>query len=181
MHPTIFAQAALLPEPRAARWCVAIEQAMMEFAIISPLRAAMFIATLGHESQGFLYTRERWGPTAAQRRYEGKRALGNIQPGDGYRYRGRGLIQITGRANYRALSQGLQIDYVGHPEWLERPMDAARGSAWWWTQNGCNEIADSGDYLGLSVRVNGKNKNGFPNGWPDRQKRYAVSRAVLGT
>lgn len=180
MRQSDFANAAMLRASMAARWYHAVERSMMEFGIISPLRAAMYIAILGHESCGFAYTRERWGPTAVQRRYEGRAGLGNTQPGDGLRYLGRGLIQITGRANYRAVSQGLAVDYIHHPEWLERPEDAARASGWWWLNNGCNEIADTGDFLRLSIRVNGKNTRGLPNGWEDRKRRYAAAWAALG-
>ncbi|OZI48355.1 glycoside hydrolase family 19 protein [Bordetella genomosp. 4] len=180
MRKSDFAKAASLPPHRATRWYHPVEQSMMEFGIISPLRAAMYIATLGHESCGFTCTREIWGPTAAQRRYEGRTSLGNTHPGDGFRYLGRGLIQITGRANYRAVSNGLDVDYVTHPEWLERAVDAARGSGWWWLNNGCNEIADSGDFLRLSIRVNGRNVRGLPNGWSDRNRRYAAACMALG-
>lgn len=180
MRKSDFAKAALLTPYRAARWYHAIEQSMMEFGIISPQRAAMYIATLGHESCGFIYTRELWGPTATQRRYEGRADLGNTHPGDGFRYRGRGLIQVTGRANYRAVSNGLGVDYIKHPEWLERPTDAARGSGWWWLNNGCNEIADTGDFLRLSTRVNGRNARGLPNGWADRKRRYTAACEAFG-
>ncbi|CAM4226083.1 glycoside hydrolase family 19 protein [Bordetella muralis] len=180
MREPDFAKAAMLSPEMAAKWYDAVERSMMEFAIVSPLRAAMYIATIGHESAGFVHTREIWGPTPAQRRYEGRADLGNTQPGDGSRYRGRGLIQITGRANYQAVSDGLGVDYINHPEWLERPVDAARCSGWWWKNKGCNEIADSGDFLRLSIRVNGKNKNGLPNGWEDRQRRYETVRLVFG-
>lgn len=180
MNQRDFAAAAMLSPPRAAKWYNAVERAMMEFAIVSPMRAAMFIATIGHESKGFLHTREIWGPTPAQSRYEGRRDLGNTEPGDGFRYRGRGLIQVTGRANYQALSDGLGADYINNPERLERSVDAARGSGWWWFNNGCNEIADTGDFLLLSIRVNGKNANGLPNGWEDRQRRFKAAWKALG-
>lgn len=180
MYQSDFAQAALLNPSMAARWYQQVESSMMEFAIISPLRAAMYIATLGHESCGFRYTSEIWGPTSAQMRYERRRDLGNTQPGDGYCYRGRGLIQITGRANYQALSVGLGIDYLNHPQWLEQPIHAGRCSGWWWLLNGCNQIADSGDFLRLSIRVNGKNAKGYPSGWKDRWRRYRNACTVLG-
>jgi len=180
MRESDFAKAAMLSTSMATKWYDAVERSMMEFAIVSPLRAAMYIATIGHESAGFVHTREIWGPTSAQLRYEGRADLGNTQPGDGFRYRGRGLIQITGRANYQAISDGLGVDYINHPEWLERPVDAARCSGWWWKNNGCNEIADTGDFFRLSIRVNGKNKNGLPNGWEDRQRRYKAACAALG-
>src|SRR5690606_29942605 len=94
-----FERAAMLSPARAAKWYDAVERSWRGFAIVSPRRAAMFIATLGHESSGFVHTRELWGPTPAQLRYEGRKDLGNTEPGDGFRFRGRGLIQVTGRAN----------------------------------------------------------------------------------
>jgi len=181
MRESDFAKAAMLSTAMASKWYLPVEQSMMEFEIVSRVRAAMFIATIGHESAGFAHTRELWGPTPVQSRYEGRADLGNTQLGDGSRFRGRGLIQITGRANYAAVSTGLGIDYLNNPEWLERPADAARASGWWWKNNGCNEIADTGDFLRLSIRVNGKNKNGLPNGWDDRKRRYEAALAALTT
>ena len=180
MRESDFSKASMLSPSMALKWYDAVERSMAEFAIVSPLRAAMYIATLGHESSGFVHTRELCGPTPAQLRYEARKDLGNTEPGDGFRYRGRGLIQVTGRANYQALSHGLVVDYLGHPERLERPVDAARGSGWWWLNNGCNEIADTGDFLRLSIRVNGRNANGLPNGWEDRQRRFEAALAALG-
>lgn len=175
-----FAVATGLPSAAVGKWYDPVERAMMEFAIVSPIRAAMFLATIGHESMDYMRTREMWGPTPTQERYEGRSDLGNVKPGDGKRFMGRGLIQITGRANYAAVSRGLGADYLERPENLERPPDAARASGWWWKNNGCNEIADTGDFLRLSIRVNGKNRDGFPNGWADRQRRYKAALAVLG-
>lgn len=180
MRKEDFTKAAGLTPQRADKWYEPVERAMMEFAIMSPQRAGMFIATIGHESAGFVHTKELWGPTPAQRRYEGRRDLGNTQPGDGFKYRGRALIQITGRSNYEAVSDGLGVDFINSPELLEQPEHAARASAWWWATNGCNEIADTGDFLRLSIRINGKNANGLPNGWEDRKARYKVALAALG-
>lgn len=159
----------------ADRWYEPVERAMFEFAIVSPHRAAMFLATIGHESGGFVHTREIWGPTPAQQRYEGRADLGNARPGDGSRYRGRGLIQITGRANYEAASKGLGVDFVSHPQLLEDPEYAARASAWWWANNGLNELADTGDFRAVTRRVNG----GY-NGMTDRQRRYELAIKELG-
>lgn len=180
MQKADFAAACGLSIALADKWYDPVERALMEFAIASPQRAAMFLATIGHESADFRYTREIWGPTPTQERYEMRVDLGNVKPGDGKRFMGRGLIQITGRANYAAVSRGLGVDYQSRPEDLERPPDAARASGWWWQNNGCNEIADRGDFLRLSIRVNGKNRDGLPNGWADRQRRYKAAMAVLG-
>ena len=159
----------------AERWYDPVEQAMFEYTIVSPQRAAMFLATIGHESGGFVHVREIWGPTPAQLRYEGRADLGNAQPGDGFRYRGRGLIQITGRDNYAQVSKGLGVDFLGHPQLLEDPTHAARASAWWWAENGLNELADTGDFRAVTRRVNG----GY-NGMADRQRRYEIAINVLG-
>jgi len=84
--------------------------ACLEFGIVGPARVAAFLAQVGHESGGFVHTREIWGPTPAQQRYEGRADLGNTRPGDGSRFRGRSLIQVAGRANYTAVAAGLDID-----------------------------------------------------------------------
>lgn len=157
------------------RWYGPVENSMYEFAIVSPQRAAMYLATVGHESGGFVHTREIWGPTPAQARYEGRADLGNTQPGDGSRYRGRGLIQITGRSNYADVSKGLGVDFLSHPSRLEETEHAARSAAWWWFHNGLNELADTGDFRAVTRRVNG----GY-NGMADRQRRYEMAINVLG-
>ncbi|MGB6104600.1 MAG: glycoside hydrolase family 19 protein, partial [Pusillimonas sp.] len=117
------------------------------------------------------YTREIWGPTPAQLRYEGRADLGNIERGDGSRFRGRGLIQITGRANYRSVANGLGIDCLSEPALLEFPEDAARSAAWWWANNGCNQIADTEDFERLTRRI-----NGGLNGYADRLARWNLAK-----
>lgn len=156
---------------RAQDWYPHLRAACMEFGITSVPRLAAFLAQVGHESGGFLYTREIWGPTAVQQRYEGRADLGNTRPGDGPRFRGRGLIQVTGRANYAAVAAGLGIDCVERPELLEQPQHAARSAAWWWTHNGCNEMADAEDFHALTRRING----GY-NGLDDRLARWEQAR-----
>ncbi|WP_454691113.1 glycoside hydrolase family 19 protein [Achromobacter aloeverae] len=170
-----FAAAAALSGDLLDRWYEPVERAMMEFAIVSPQRAAAFIAQIAHESGGFLYTREIWGPTAAQSRYEGRADLGNTQPGDGRRFLGRGLIMITGRANYAAMGAALGIDLIAEPEQLEKPILAARSAGRWWADHGCNEIADGGDFEALTRRI-----NGGLNGYADRVRRWGAARAAMG-
>src|SRR6267378_3364403 len=100
-----------------------INSTFVEFAIDTPKRQALWLAQVAHESNGFLWLREIWGPSPAQRAYEppSRKAqdLGNTQPGDGFRYRGRGLIQITGRANYAACGEALALALEETPELLE--------------------------------------------------------------
>lgn len=170
-----FRKATGLSASRAQDWYPYVRAACIEFEITAPVRLAAFLAQVGHESGGFVYTREIWGPTEAQKRYEGRKDLGNTQPGDGSRFRGRGLIQITGRANYEAVARAMGIDCVSRPELLERPEFAARASAWWWAAHGCNELADAGDFVALTRRT-----NGGTNGLADRLERWERAKLALG-
>lgn len=108
----------------------ALNTAMQHYQIVGSKRASAFIAQIGHESGQLRYVREIWGPTAAQRGYEGREDLGNTVPGDGRKYCGRGLIQITGRANYAKCGEALGLDLISHPELLELPQHAAMSAAW---------------------------------------------------
>jgi putative chitinase len=146
---------------RAANWCQSLNDAMTWFDINSPARVAAFLAQIGVESDHLEYVREIWGPTAAQRGYEGRADLGNAQPGDGYRFLGRGLIQITGRANAKAVRDGLAQtlcdipDFEAHPDLLEAPRWAALSAGWYWAKHGCNDLADGGHFEHITRRING--------------------------
>lgn len=174
MNKLQFQQAAGITDALADKWFDLIDAAMFEFAIVSPARSAMFIAQVGHESMGFTRTSEIWGPTATQRGYEGRKDLGNTQLGDGSRFLGRGLLQITGRYNYQAMSDWLGIDFVAHPEWLAQAPYAARSAGCWWSKHGCNELADTGSVLLVTRRI-----NGGTNGLADRQARYDQAKLFL--
>lgn len=173
MTPQQFATATGLSP--SAGWYGPIKAALIEFGIDTPAREAAWLAQIGHESGGFRFVREIWGPTPAQRRYEGRKDLGNVEPGDGFRFRGRGLIQITGRSNYTQAGRALGVDLVRQPELLESPTLAARSAAWFWSANGCNRFADAGDFVGLTRRI-----NGGLNGLADREKRWKTARVALG-
>lgn len=152
---------------RAQRWCEPLNRAMSwSGALDSADRAAAFLAQVGHESGSGQYVCELWGPTDAQRRYEARSDLGNVVPGDGYKFRGRGLIQITGRANYRECGEALGLPLEDQPELLEEPDNAAMSAAWYWETRGCNELADEGDFRALTRRI-----NGGLNGYEDRVAR----------
>lgn len=148
-----------------------LNEAMAEFEIDNPLRAAAFIAQLAHESGEFRYVKE----LASGEAYEGRRDLGNTFPGDGVRYKGRGLIQITGRANYEKLSEFFDIDFIHEPELLETPEWACMSAAWFWATHGLNELADKEDFKLITKRING----GY-TGIQDRLRYYERALDVLG-
>jgi putative chitinase len=147
---------------------------MAEFEINTPERQAAFLAQIGHESGGLHFTVEIWGPTEAQRRYEGRYDLGNVAPGDGFKFRGRGLIQITGRANYEKAGEGLGVDLISEPEKLGEPELAARSAAWFWGTHGLNELADAGDFEKITKRI-----NGGLTGYAERLGLYAAAKEAL--
>ena len=159
----------------AEKFCLSLNEAMRTYGIVTPLRIAHFIAQIGHESGRLRYTAEIWGPTPAQQRYEGRKDLGNTVPGDGSRFRGRGLIQLTGRANYEKMSKVFGRDFIGSPQQLETPQWAALSAAWFWHSNGCNAMADADDALALTRRI-----NGGTNGLEDRLKLLERAKRVLG-
>ena len=158
-----------------------LQAAMREFAIESPARAAAFLAQLAHESGQFRFMEEIWGPTAAQRRYEPASTLaanlGNSEAGDGLRFKGRGPIQITGRANYRRFGDLLGTDLVAQPERAALPELAFRIAGLFWSKKGLNELADrvSPDaFREITRRING----GF-NGLAERERLYETAKTVL--
>ena len=151
-----------------------LNTAMVRFQIVGAKRVAAFIAQIGHESGQLKYVKEIWGPTTAQARYEGRADLGNTQPGDGSKYRGRGLIQITGRANYTTCGEALALDLVNHPELLEKPQHACMSAAWFWASRGLNTLADAGQFDTITRRINGGH-----NGAAERQALYVRALKVL--
>ena len=128
-----------------------LNRAMNEFEINTPARQRAFLAQVGHESMGLQRTRE----FASGRAYEGRSDLGNTQPGDGRRFRGRGLLQITGRANYARMGKALDLNLLRQPELLEQPLNAARSAAQFWQSRGLNELADEGRFTKITRRING--------------------------
>lgn len=130
----------------------------------SPLRLAHFMAQLCHESGSFRYMEEIWGPTKAQLGYEGRKDLGNVFPGDGKRYQGRGPIQLTGRSNYRSFGRKIGIDLERHPEIAAVPSIGLITALEYWADRGLNAYADADDIHAITRRV-----NGGLNGLADRE------------
>lgn len=173
MRPlTIEALVKIMPyaKAKADQYAPLLNSAMLEFEINTQLRQASFLAQIGHESGQLRYVRE----IASGAAYEGRKDLGNTQPGDGVRFRGRGLIQVTGRANYTAAMMALDIDCVEHPELLELPINACRSAGWFWKTHGLNELADAGDQVKVTRRI-----NGGTNGLATRLELFEVARKVL--
>ena len=160
--------------PVAGVFVPVLNAAMGHYQIIGPKRVAAFIAQIGHESGQLKYVKEIWGPTAAQAKYEGRKDLGNTVAGDGSKYRGRGLIQITGRANYMACGEALGLDLIKQPELLEKPQHACMSAAWFWATKGLNTLADADQFDKITRRI-----NGGQNGAADRQALYARALKVL--
>lgn len=121
------------------------------FGINTPMRMAHYLAQIAHESSELRYTKE----IASGKAYEGRKDLGNVHAGDGVKYKGRGLIQITGRANYTAYMQFCKFDVVATPELLERPLGAVKSSMWYWKNHGLNALADKDDVLAITKTING--------------------------
>ena len=106
--------------------------------------------------------------------YANRNGNGDVASGDGYRYRGRGLIQITGRANYSALTGQLSADVVANPDLLKEPMQAAMSAAAWWKNHGLNELADADDVTRITKVI-----NGGTNGLEDRIARLNKAKGIL--
>jgi putative chitinase len=158
---------------RASVFLAPLNEAMAEFEINTPLRVAAFLGQTGHESGQLLYTEE----IASGKAYNGRADLGNTFPGDGERFKGRGLIQVTGRTNYIKVMLALGIDCLDHPEMLSQTENACRASAWWWADHKLNQLADIGTqdaYKKITRTING----GY-NGWEDRLALYNKAREIL--
>lgn len=158
-----------------------LDEACQRYEINTPERLAACLAQIGHESGSLRYAREIWGPTPAQKRYEGRADLGNTEPGDGIRYCGRGLIQTTGRWNYRRVTMRMRSrlgaavpDFEADPEELERPRWAAMSAADYWDMHKLNDLADAGDFTAITRKI-----NGGLNGQTDRLARWAKAKRAL--
>lgn len=141
-----------------------------QYEINTPLRLAAFLAQIGHESGRMRYVEEMGKGYA----YEGRKDLGNIHKGDGEKFKGRGLIQLTGRYNYEAISKDLGIDFVNNPTLLALPEYAVWSACWYWDKHNLNALADEGRFRDITRKING----GY-NGLEDREKLYARCKRML--
>lgn len=199
---------AIMPRADAGRWLAPLDAAMLEWGIASPQRMAAFLAQIAFETnelrrleESLAYSAKRlcevWPrrfpdlATAesyasnperlANRVYSGRLGNGSEASGDGWRYRGRGLIQLTGRSNYAACSRALGVDLVEFPERLLEPGLAARSAAWYWSSRGLNELADhergekdDRDFARITAIINGGDL-----GSPHRARYWANARESL--
>lgn len=136
---------------RVARFQQPLVNAMLEFTIVTAKRQSAFLAQIAHESGELRYVRE----LSDGSQYEGRADLGNTEPGDGHRYLGRGLLQVTGRTNYKAVGLALGLDLLSHPELLESPDPAARSAGYFWRSHNLNEFADADAFGSITKKING--------------------------
>ena len=169
-----------MTRPIAERWAAGINQAAQRFGITTPERMAHFLAQIMHESVGLKYAEE----IASGAAYEGRRDLGNTQPGDGIRFKGRGPIQLTGRHNYRTAGQALGLPLEDNPSLAALPENGPLIAGWYWQSRNINALADGGANAKaielVSAKVNGRNrKTGLPNHLPERTARFWAAWKVL--
>lgn len=151
-----------------------IAQVMANRAIDTPLRQAHFLAQVGHESGELRFRTE----IASGDAYEGRLDLGNTQPGDGRRFKGRGLIQLTGRANYTEYGRAInrEAELLAKPELVgSDPALCVDVAGWFWAKRGLNELADKDDLTAITKRV-----NGGLNGLEDRRRLVKRAKSLLG-
>lgn len=195
------------PDPKI--WCDAINNAMTEFEINNLARIAAFLAQILHESGEFTHLTENLNYTSAASiynlwpkkmkntetaekyvhnsmalanfAYADKNGNGKVDSGDGWRYRGRGLIQLTGRANYAQAASALGLPLISSPALLEQPVNAARSAAWFWYFNGLNQLADdlkddddNADFVTITKRINSK-----LHALKERRKYWSKAKKIL--
>jgi putative chitinase len=179
------------PVGRVRKFHPDVLKTMDRYAINTPLRMAHFLAQLGHESGALLYVEEIWpnpgldAKGVATRgnkwqlkllKYEGRRDLGNTQVGGGYRFRGRGLIQLTGRANYESFGKAVGKGLVSekNPDKVAQLPLAVSVAGWFWDSPKLNKLADRDDVEAVTKKI-----NGGLNGLVDRKKYLTRARQVL--
>ena len=186
---------------RANKWQAPLNEAMAEYEINTPARQAAFLAQVAHESarlgvleenlnysaEGLVKVFPKYFPTLkdaalyarqpqkiASKVYASRLGNGDEASGEGWKYRGRGLIQITGADNYRACGNALGIDFIGSPEKLTLPRPAAFSAAWFWAHRNLNALADHGDFTAITKAI-----NGGTNGLAERLALFASAKEAL--
>jgi len=184
------------------KWLDLLNETFQKYDISTPARQAFFIGQCAHESNNFRVLEENLNYSAprlmavwpsrfpsldvasqyannpeklANKIYSGRMGNGDEESGEGYAYRGRGLIQMTGKEAYANCGSGLGMDLVGNPNWLVDPKYAALSAGWFWNKKGLNSLADVQDYETMTKRI-----NGGLNGLDDRKAKIAKALSVLG-
>lgn len=163
-----------LSSSRANLYLPALNTALAQGGLNNCPRKAAFLAQLAHESGQLIY----WEELASGKAYEGRRDLGNTQPGDGVRYKGRGPIQLTGRANYRAAGKALGLPLEQNPKMVSEVNVGFRTSIWFWNSRGLSNIADANTQSAFD-RIT-RAINGGYNGKADRDMFWRRAKSVLG-
>jgi putative chitinase len=185
-----------------SKWLQPLEDTFAKYDISTPQRQAAFIGQCAHESANFRTLTENLNYSAkglmatwpsrfpteafaneynrqpekiANRVYGGRMGNGTEETGDGWRYRGRGLKQLTGKENYERCGSGLGVDLVSNPDWLLDPKYAALSAGWFWNKHNLNDLADAGDFETMTKRI-----NGGLIGLVDRKAKIAKALSVLG-
>ena len=188
------------PDANVEHFAPALIAACEEFDINTPQRQAAFLAQVAVESGGLKRVAENLNYKAsgllrvfpshfsddeaddyagqperiANRVYADRMGNGDEASGDGWAFKGRGLIQLTGRSNYHACGEALGVDLTERPDYLESAEGAARSAAWYWSKHGLNALADAGDIDRISRKINGGD-----NGIDERRHAFAVAREAL--
>lgn len=157
-----------LPMAKAEQYSAPLDIAMAEWSITSAKSQAVFLANLAHESAELT----QWVELASGEAYERRRDLGNTVPGDGRRYKGRGPIQLTGRANYRAAGAALGLPLEACPEMLLDPIVGFRAAAWYWHSRHLSQYADADKRRLVCRRINGSDSDGAPSFFLRRDEYY---------
>lgn len=152
----------------------AMNEFFPQYDITTELRIEHFLAQAAHESDSFKTLYEYWGPTKAQRGYEGRKDLGNSQKGDGHRYRGRGIFQLTGRANYRDIGKALGLPLEKQPDLAADPRNAVHIACKFWGDRDLNDLADADNVTAITRRI-----NGGTNGLADRRAKLASAKKLI--
>ena len=159
------------PSDRLRQLASSLNDVLNHYQINTRLRICHFIAQVAHESDCFNAMEEY----ASGEDYEGRDDLGNTQPGDGVRFKGRGLIQLTGRDNYTKFSKAMNQDFIAQPQLLAQSPWAIWAAGWYWNDKHLNEYADRDDLEGVTRGVNGSQ-----NGLEDRRDYLQKAKSVLG-